>query len=315
MTNATNENSIGHGAGRGADRASAGANRGGVPGAAGNSMSTRIIGSLKDALLAAGRDDATAPAVALANNAKANSAKAATPLPPPLGTSEAKKSDVSSNDKPPMSPSEEAKVVTPSAEEAARIARGDGAPKRIDAPRPAADVFADGPPTTRVMRPDRSDKDKAAKDRAQAVEEVEQTAQADRTVLVRGKQAIDRSKFERDPVVGFLVVVGGPGLGAFRPVFEGNNTIGRSSANRIALDFGDDTISSEQQAYIRYDSNDRSFLFVPNLAKTNVVSVNNQRPTSAVPLTAMDVLTFGRTQVAFVPFCGDEFDWAEIAEA
>ena len=71
---------------------------------------------------------------------------------------------------------------------------------------------------------------------------------------------------------------------AFRPIFEGNNTVGRAISNRVPLDFGDDAISAEAQAYIRYDSNDRSFLFVPNLAKTNVVSVNDKKPTGAVDL-------------------------------
>ena len=75
-------------------------------------------------------------------------------------------------------------------------------------------------------------------------------------------------------------------------------------ANRVAIDFGDDAISGEEQAYIRYDSSDRSFLFVPNLAKTNVVSLNDRRPTAAVELQAMDVITMGRTQLVFVPFCG-----------
>jgi hypothetical protein len=115
-------------------------------------------------------------------------------------------------------------------------------------------------------------------------------------------------------VVGWLVVVGGPGLGAFRPVFEGNNTLGRSPSQRVPIDFGDEAISSEEQAYIRYDSSERSFLFVPNLAKTNVVQVNSKRPTSAVPLNGMDVIVMGRTQLVFVPFCGADFDWSELAD-
>ncbi|MFM2422136.1 MAG: hypothetical protein RL291_666 [Pseudomonadota bacterium] len=138
---------------------------------------------------------------------------------------------------------------------------------------------------------------------------------APRTMLVRGKQAIDRSSFHQDPVVAWLVVVGGPGLGAYRPVFEGNNSIGRAKTQRIPIDFGDEGISNEEQAYLRYDSADRRFLFVPNLAKTNVVSVNNQKPTGAVELQSMDVILMGRTQLAFVPFCGPEFDWAELTEA
>ena len=133
--------------------------------------------------------------------------------------------------------------------------------------------------------------------------------------MVRGRVEVSRGEFHQDPVVGWLVVVGGAGLGAFRPIFEGNNTVGRGRTQRIAIDFGDETISSEEQAYIRYDSADRSFLFVPNLSKTNVVSINNRKPTTAVALQAMDVITMGRTQLAFVPFCGADFDWAELAEA
>lgn len=304
MTGTAGENSRGHGAKRKSDGP---VTPPGLPAAAPASVSTRIIGSLRDALLAAGRDDGpsrppgahatpantpTADVIAMpvASNAKADGQRAATPA---QGAS---------------MPAQHT-TATPSAEEAARLARGDGAPKRIDAPR-AGDFVDDGPPTTRVMRAE-----KAAPQPAPVVVEAVAEEISSRTVLVRGKRAIERSTFERDPVVGFLVVVGGPGLGAFRPVFEGNNAIGRATSNRIALDFGDESISAEQQAFIRYDSNDRSFLFVPNLAKTNVVSVNDQRPTSAVSLTAMDVLTFGRTQVAFVPFCGDEFDWGDIAGA
>jgi hypothetical protein len=136
-----------------------------------------------------------------------------------------------------------------------------------------------------------------------------------RTQLVRGRVEVARGEFHQDPVVGWLVVVGGLGLGAFRPIFEGNNTVGRARTQRIAIDFGDETISGEEQAYIRYDSADRSFLFVPNLAKTNVVSINNRKPTAAVALQAMDVITMGRTQLAFVPFCGTDFDWSELTDA
>ena len=74
----------------------------------------------------------------------------------------------------------------------------------------------------------------------------------------------------------------------------------------------DEAISNEEQAYLRYDSVDRKFLLVPNLAKTNIISVNEKKPTSAVELSAMDLITVGRTQLAFVPFCGGDFDWSEL---
>jgi hypothetical protein len=135
-----------------------------------------------------------------------------------------------------------------------------------------------------------------------------------KTQVMRGKGKPSRTEFHQEPVVGWLVVIGGPGLGAFRPIFEGNNTIGRAPTQRIPVNFGDDAISAEEQAFLRYDSADRQFLFVPNLAKTNVVAINDQKPTSAVRLKAMDVITMGQTQVVFVPFCGEEFDWSELAD-
>ncbi len=240
----------------------------------------RLLGSLRDALMAAGRtetvaDDPTArpaPMPALIAEA-APSPVAAIALPPP---------------RTPDAPSDAETVVVrrdpPPAAEAARDARAGAA--RLESPTQRVRGGATPSPTT-----------------------------GGRTQLVRGRVEVARGDFHQDPVVGWLVVVGGPGLGAFRPIFEGNNTIGRSRSQRVAIDFGDDTISSEEQAYIRYDSVDRSYLFVPNLAKTNIVSVNNKKPTGALPLAAMDVITMGRTQLAFVPFCGEDFDWSELGDA
>lgn len=245
-----------------------------------------FLGSLKDALLAAGRDEMP--------SSPARMAAQAIPITP-IAPAAARVSEPEINAQPAQSPS---------AEEAARLARAAPAPRppeKISAPVVPPAIERDAIPTTRVVRAE-SPKPKAE-------------PEPDRTQLVRGRKPIERGVFAQDPVVGFLVVVGGPGLGSFRPIFEGNNTVGRAGSNRVPLDFGDDAISSEAQAYIRYDSNDRSFLFVPNLAKTNVVSVNEKKPTGAVELKPMDVITLGRTQVAFVPFCGSEFDWSEIAEA
>jgi hypothetical protein len=114
-----------------------------------------------------------------------------------------------------------------------------------------------------------------------------------------------------DPVVGWLVVISGPGKGNSRPVHNGNNAIGRSPRQRIPLDFGDDAISGEDQAYLRYDPADRTFLLIPNLAKANLVSVNDKKPTSAVQLNAGDVIGMGRTKLLFAPLCGPHFDWSD----
>ncbi|MGE3231848.1 MAG: FHA domain-containing protein [Hyphomicrobium sp.] len=242
--------------------------------------SGRFLGSLKDALVAASREDTARQQAAVAQ-------RAASAAPPPIEGAIA----APASDAPPQLPAPRAEA-SPSAAEAAREAR---------APRVTAEskhLEADAPPTTRVVR--------AAKQ--------PEAAAGSRTQLVRGKMQVARGAFEQDPVVGWLVIVGGPGIGQYRPIFEGNNSMGRAESNRIPIDFGDDAISGEEQAYIRYDSSERSFLFVPNLAKTNVVSLNDKRPTGAVELNQMDVITMGRTQLVFVPFCGPDFDWAALQE-
>lgn len=250
----------------------------------------RFLGSLKDALAAASRDDTHRGATpAAAAEPATQLAKTEAPKP---ATPEPAKAEAAA----PAAAAATPAVSTPSAAEAAREIKAQTSLKPQD-----KHVEFGTPPTTRVVRG--------------GPPKVAEPTDAPRTQLVRGKVQVKRGEFEQDPVVGWLVVVGGPGLGSYRPIFEGNNTIGRAAGQRIPLDFGDDAISSEEQAYLRYDSSSRSFLFVPNLAKTNIVSINDKRPTGAVELNQMDVITIGRTQLVFVPFCGPEFDWAELNDA
>jgi hypothetical protein len=239
---------------------------------------TRLLGSLREALAAAGRED-----------------KAPTPVPDTVTTLPAVLEMSAAGDKDAKDANTTVVNRGPSAIEAARQARG-------VYERPENAHIEMDTPTTRVVRGSSAPSKPAESD------------DADRTRLVRGKSKTKTVDFFQDPVVGWLVIVAGPGLGAFRPIYEGNNSVGRSKGQRIPIDFGDDTISNEEQAFIRYDSSDRTFLLVPNLAKTNIVALNEKKPTGAVELKAMDLITMGRTQLVFVPFCGAEFDWAELTE-
>ena len=251
--------------------------------APGASIPNRLLGTLRDALHAASREStgevSEGPRL---EPPRPSTSQTAPPAEPRLTAA-------------PAAASEARQPVS-----AAQALREAKAP----APEPVASSEANEP-TTRIVRA------------AGAVLKPASSLDADevgRTQAVRGKPKLARSGFHQDPVVGWVVVVGGPGLGAFRSIYEGNNTLGRSKGQRIPIDFGDESISSEEQAYIRYDSIDRQFLFIPNLAKTNIVSINNKKPTGAVPLQAMDVITVGHTQLAFVPFCGEEFDWSELTD-
>jgi FHA domain len=247
-----------------------------------------FLGSLRDALAAAGRADGAAAGNRSSDRASPSLEVINAVAPVPAASNA---TQLLPRDNP-----------LPAAADAARDARG-GTPVVPPLTRAAVETTVEelAAATTRVVRGATPLK---AADRAND----------GRTQILRGKPAVARGQFEQDPVVGWVVVVGGPGLGSFRPIYEGNNTVGRSGSQRIPLDFGDDAISSEEQAYIRYDSAERSFLFVPNLAKTNIVSVNGKRPTTAVSLASMDVILMGRTQLVFVPFCGAEFDWSELSD-
>lgn len=114
------------------------------------------------------------------------------------------------------------------------------------------------------------------------------------------------------PVVGWLVVTDGPGRGDFRPIFYGNNTVGRNANQRIALNFRDNSISGEEQAYIQYNYKKREFLFIPNLAKPNILEVNEDNPSGPIPLKAYDVIRMGETTLIFIPLCGEQFEWGDI---
>ena len=133
------------------------------------------------------------------------------------------------------------------------------------------------------------------------------------TQVIRPDAAIGKPT-QINPVVAVLVVTGGPGKGAYRPLYYGNNTIGRDASQKVCLNFGDDAISSHEQCYIRYDHEARSFLFIPNNAKTNVVSVNTEKPTNAVTLQPWDEIRMGQTHLRFLPICGQWFDWSDVVD-
>ncbi len=122
------------------------------------------------------------------------------------------------------------------------------------------------------------------------------------------------SSWASDPIVAMLLVISGPGKGAYRPLFYGNNSLGRSPKERVPLNFGDDTISNTEQLYIRYDHEDRQFILIPNLAKSNIVAVNEEKPTGPVLLPSGSIIKMGNTQLLFYPICGPNFDWSDLED-
>ena len=85
-----------------------------------------------------------------------------------------------------------------------------------------------------------------------------------KTELIRG------AGVESEPVAGWVVVVKGPGRGAFRPVYVGMNSVGRDPSQRVSLSFGDESISREEHAFITYDEEQRCF-YLQHGGKSNLV--------------------------------------------
>jgi hypothetical protein len=111
-----------------------------------------------------------------------------------------------------------------------------------------------------------------------------------------------------NPVVGWLVVRKGPGRGSFRPIFYGQNSIGRGSDQRVSLDFGDHRISRQEHAFLIYDDVAQKF-YVRDGGKTNLVRHNGELVMTPTQIQDRDELTIGGTTLLFVALCGPAFDW------
>ncbi|MEO1316262.1 MAG: FHA domain-containing protein [Pseudomonadota bacterium] len=117
-------------------------------------------------------------------------------------------------------------------------------------------------------------------------------------------------KFE--PVVGWLVVVKGPGLGRSINIGAGLSTIGRAPEQRVALPFGDASISRSHARMI-YDATSRKFYLMSGDGK-NLTRVNGKLLLHEHELQGGELITLGNTEVRFVPFCGTFFDWADVPD-
>jgi biotin carboxyl carrier protein len=125
-----------------------------------------------------------------------------------------------------------------------------------------------------------------------------------KTQLVRGVEA------QTDPVAGWVVVVKGPGRGGYRPVFVGMNSVGRDPSQRICLDFGDDSISREEHAFITYDDEQRRF-YLQHGGKSTLVRVGKIAVQQPTELNSNDMIRVGRTTLRFVSCCGADFSWGD----
>lgn len=114
------------------------------------------------------------------------------------------------------------------------------------------------------------------------------------------------------PVTGWLVIIGGPGKGQDFRLRPGRNYIGRAGGMDVVLD-GDPMVSRNKHAIIVFDPVSRSTLCQPGESR-ELFYLNGQVVMEAARLKRGDVLSIGKTKLAFVPFCDENFAWDESPE-
>jgi hypothetical protein len=141
--------------------------------------------------------------------------------------------------------------------------------------------------------------------RASATQTREPAAPADDTTrLVSSTSAAGD-----DPVVGWLVVIKGPGRGRSLELGEGVNSIGRAAGQKVCLDFGDTRISRERHAMVVYDPVSRHFLLHTGAGR-GLTYLGNDPVLEQKELKPGDMIRIGDTYLHFVPYCGPAFSWS-----
>ena len=126
----------------------------------------------------------------------------------------------------------------------------------------------------------------------------------------RGKTVgIIKKKIGIDPAVGFLICISGPHRGADYKLVAGRNFIGRAAAMDVALSY-DDTVSRESHALVTYDAKHNRFSLSPGQGR-GITYCNDEQVEMVRSLNAYDVIEVGKSQLIFLPLCGDTFQWDE----
>lgn len=114
--------------------------------------------------------------------------------------------------------------------------------------------------------------------------------------------------FVTEPVVGWLVIIEGPGKGNFVKLGFGMNSIGRSNESRVSIDFGDEQISRENHALLTYDAKNRKF-YIQHGGGANLTYLGDNPVLQPFEIKGKEVISIGNTKLYFVSFCGVDFNW------
>jgi hypothetical protein len=164
--------------------------------------------------------------------------------------------------------------------------------------------------TTRIMRRPHFSSDKTVKIGSADTGGDDDTDP--KTTIYRPKSATADASVcankDAELVVGWLVVIDGPGRGKSCSIGFGVNGIGRSESERISLNFGDSEISRDRHAVVTYDHKGRRF-YIQHGGGANLTYVGDEPVLQPMELKGREVIGIGQTKLCFVPFCSAEFGW------
>ena len=122
---------------------------------------------------------------------------------------------------------------------------------------------------------------------------------------------VDRDDPMRDPPVGWLVIVRGPGKGQVLTLGNGMNVMGRGSDSRVCIDFGDDTIARSNHARLIYEPRQRCYL-LNHGDGSNLTYLNGDVVSESVEVKSGAMIEIGETTLRFQALCSTDFDWPDV---
>lgn len=122
----------------------------------------------------------------------------------------------------------------------------------------------------------------------------------------------DSFKIGIEPVVGWLVVISGSEKGRSVTIRTGRSSIGRGTSNDIVID-GDKSISREKHAVIVFEPKHQLFLLQPGTSR-ELFYLNGDVVLDTKQLKPYDKIEIGKTNLLFVPLCGENFSWDSVEE-
>ena len=130
----------------------------------------------------------------------------------------------------------------------------------------------------------------------------------------RGRHSVESSEKDKviDPVVGWLVCIKGDAFGSSFVLKSGKNFIGRDRKMDVALT-GDKSVSRECHAIVIYDPRSRMFLVQPGTSR-ELFYLNDKVVLGVEAIGSHDILAIGKTELMFIPCCGESFCWEDQIE-